>query len=111
MDPSALYQLTSQIPAGKVTTYQLLVTALGFPRHARQAGQILKRNPTPVTVPCHRVIASNGKLSGYVGEMNSSKKIDLLVAEGVTPIAKGYLTRGEMREYVWTPPSAESQKN
>jgi O-6-methylguanine DNA methyltransferase len=105
-----LYALVQQIPAGRVTTYQLLAQALGFPRSARYVGQLLKRNPTPLVVPCHRVIASNGKVSGYFGVVGGCEKINLLVEEGVTAIRKGSLTAGELRAYCWQPERAESAK-
>jgi O-6-methylguanine DNA methyltransferase len=98
-----LYTLVQKIPRGRVTTYQRLAVALGFPHHARWVGQLLKRNPTPLTVPCHRVIASNGKISGYFGVAESTRQRELLVSEGIEPLVKGYLTRKELVMYEWQP--------
>ncbi len=85
--PDEVYRLTAQIPRGKVSTYGAIAAALGS-RGARAVGQILKRNPTPITVPCHRVVKSDGSLGGYGGVMNSKDKIKLLRREGV-PVTNG----------------------
>ena len=74
------------IPAGQFTTYKELARALNS--SPRAVGQALKRNPTPVVVPCHRVVAADFSLGGYCGEMDSSKKIKLLEQEGLV-IANG----------------------
>jgi|TARA_B100001971_G_C18186952_1_gene536223 methylated-DNA-[protein]-cysteine S-methyltransferase len=80
---SQVLQLVSQIPKGKVTTYKLLGNKLNSKAY-RAIGQALKNNPNPVTVPCHRVIASDLSLGGYCGKMNNPKKIKLLKDEGIT---------------------------
>ena len=76
-----VYDLLLAIPEGRVTTYGELALAAGRPGGARAIGQILKRNPLAPTVPCHRVVASDGLLGGYTGGL--AKKIGLLKAEGV----------------------------
>ena len=80
-----VYHLTSQIPEGKVTTYQTIAHALHT--HAYQAvGQALKKNPFAPQVPCHRVIKSNGRLGGFAGQTKVKKikeKQLLLEKEGV----------------------------
>lgn len=54
-----------QIPYGKVVSYQQLAINMGRPTAARAVGQALGRNPIPIIIPCHRVIAANGKLRGF----------------------------------------------
>ena len=76
-----VYDLTSQIPYGRVSTYGALALALGDIRASRAVGRILNLNPTPVTVPCHRVVYSNGKIGGY--KEGVERKIDLLRKEGI----------------------------
>lgn len=60
----AVLRAASRIPRGQVTTYADLARAVGKPAAARAVGQAMKRNPVPVVIPCHRVVASNG-LGGY----------------------------------------------
>ena len=55
------------VPAGATITYGELARRIGC-RSAQAVGQALKRNPFAPEVPCHRVIAANGSLSGYFGE-------------------------------------------
>jgi methylated-DNA-[protein]-cysteine S-methyltransferase len=57
----------SQIPYGETRTYAWLAAQAGSPRAARAAGQAMAANPVPVIIPCHRVIASSGKLGGFAG--------------------------------------------
>lgn len=75
-----LYNLLSEIPKGRITTYQELAKKLdtkGF----RAVGQIVGRNPNAPQVPCHRVVRSNGGLGGYA--FGIDKKIEILRKEGV----------------------------
>ncbi len=54
-----------KIPLGQVRSYKWVASKAGRPGAARLVGQILKHNPFPLIVPCHRVINANGKLGGY----------------------------------------------
>src|SRR5919198_2195369 len=83
---SDVYDLLLKIPAGKVSTYGDLAKALGNPSASREIGRILGRNPNPITVPCHRVVMSDGKVGGYAH--GSDKKIKLLEEEGISFIGK-----------------------
>jgi methylated-DNA-[protein]-cysteine S-methyltransferase len=76
-----VYDMLLKIPAGKVTTYGDIAKAIGRPSSSRLIGQILHNNPTPVVVPCHRVVCSDGKIGGYA--FGSRKKRKLLEAEGL----------------------------
>lgn len=73
-------KLTCQIPKGKISTYKELALALGDEISARAVGTALNRNPTPVKIPCHRVIHSDGRIGGY--KLGVEKKIELLKKEG-----------------------------
>lgn len=55
------------IPYGRTTTYGTIATALGNPNSSRAVGAANGRNPIAIIVPCHRVVGSNGKLTGYAG--------------------------------------------
>ena len=78
-----VYTFTRQIPKGKVATYGQLARLAGNPRAARAVGMFMKKNPDAPHTPCHRVVSSNGKLTGYsVGNGISTKK-EMLLTEGV----------------------------
>ena len=76
-----VYKKLLQVPEGKVTTYSDLAKAVGLKNGQRVIGTIMKKNPFPIIVPCHRVVKSNGKIGGYVyGERVKSQ---ILVREGI----------------------------
>ena len=75
-----VWALTARIPAGKVTTYARIAQALGSKGY-RAVGNALNKNPYAPAVPCHRVVGSNGSLTGFAGGLD--KKERLLVEEGV----------------------------
>lgn len=70
-----------RIPFGRVKSYQELAQAAGG--NARAVGGACAANPLPILVPCHRVLASNGSLTGYIGGL--WRKRWLLEHEGVMP--------------------------
>ncbi|MEK7571799.1 MAG: MGMT family protein [Patescibacteria group bacterium] len=78
-----IYNLARQIPKGKVATYGQLAFLAGSPGAARSVGMCMKQNPDVPRTPCHRVVASNGKLTGYSAGGVSRKK-EMLLEEGVT---------------------------
>jgi methylated-DNA-[protein]-cysteine S-methyltransferase len=71
---------TARIPYGELTTYRVVAARAGSPRGSRAAGNALGSNPTPIVVPCHRVIHSTGGLGGYTGGLD--RKRFLLRLEG-----------------------------
>lgn len=74
-------QATRKIPRGTVWTYGQVARKVGNPRAARAVGQALARNPVPIIIPCHRVIASDGGLGGYGGGSGLDTKRWLLRLE------------------------------
>ena len=54
-----------EVPAGETTTYQEVARRIGSPRAARAVASACAANPVAVAVPCHRVLASDGSISGY----------------------------------------------
>jgi methylated-DNA-[protein]-cysteine S-methyltransferase len=79
----AVLQETLAIPYGKTRSYGEVAAAIGRPKASRAVGQAEKRNDVPLVVPCHRVIGSDGSLTGYGGKDNTDIKADLLVFEQV----------------------------
>ncbi len=75
--------VTSHIPWGEVWSYRRVAEAMGRPKASRPVGQALGRNPIPIVIPCHRVIASDGGLGGYCGTTGLDLKRWLLRHEGV----------------------------
>jgi len=76
-----IYKKLIQVPPGKITTYGELSRAIGFKNGQRVIGQIMKKNPFPVIIPCHRVVKSNGEVGGYAYGINIKKS--MLVKEGI----------------------------
>jgi len=74
--------VTCRIAPGEVWTYHRVAEALRRPRSSRPVGQALARNPVPIVIPCHRVIASDGALRGYSGGSGLKAKRWLLELEG-----------------------------
>ena len=63
----SVWQHLGEIPFGQTLSYQDLAKAIGKPRAVRAVGAANGRNPISIFVPCHRVIGSDGKLTGYGG--------------------------------------------
>ena len=72
---------TAKIPFGNVLSYAQVAAKAGSPRAYRAAGNALGSNRMPIVVPCHRVLASGGKIGGYTGGLE--RKEYLLHLEGV----------------------------
>ena len=79
-------QATARIPFGETRSYRDVAIAAGSPRAFRAAGGALGSNPIPIVVPCHRVLASGGKIGGYTGGLE--RKRVLLGIEGVPGVGQ-----------------------
>ncbi len=84
----AVWDTTRTIPFGVTRPYAWVADAAGDPHAVRAVGRALGRNPVPVVVPCHRVIAADGTIGGFTGGL--AMKRALLAFEGVA--AKGRQT-------------------
>jgi methylated-DNA-[protein]-cysteine S-methyltransferase len=73
-----------EIPYGETRTYGEQSRRLGLAHGARAIGSANARNPLPVVIPCHRLVGSTGKLTGYAGGLE--RKAQLLRLEGALPI-------------------------
>jgi len=70
-----VYKVVLKIPLGEVRTYKWVAARAGRPRAYRAVGLVLKNNPYPLIIPCHRVIESSGKLGGYAWGRKAKEKI------------------------------------
>jgi methylated-DNA-[protein]-cysteine S-methyltransferase len=77
-----VYAATRSIPPGTTATYGEIARTIGLPDGARDVGAALSRNPFPIVVPCHRVIAANGALTGFSAAGGLATKRRMLELEG-----------------------------
>lgn len=77
----AVLQETCAIPYGETRSYGEVAAAIGKPKASRAVGQAEKSNYVPLVVPCHRVIGSDGSLTGYGGKDNIDLKAKILAFE------------------------------
>jgi methylated-DNA-[protein]-cysteine S-methyltransferase len=82
----AVHAATREIAPGSTRSYGQIARAIGRPDGARDVGAALSRNPFPVIVPCHRVVAANGALTGFSAPGGLATKRRMLELEG----APGY---------------------
>jgi methylated-DNA-[protein]-cysteine S-methyltransferase len=77
-----VYDIARRIPPGKTLTYGDIAKKLGGVELARDVGQALGRNPCPIVVPCHRVLAAGNKPGGFSARGGVSTKLKMLAIEG-----------------------------
>jgi methylated-DNA-[protein]-cysteine S-methyltransferase len=77
-----VYVAARSIPAGRTKTYGEIARLIGEPSAAREVGAALGRNPFAIIVPCHRVLAANGKAGGFSAAQGVKTKLELLNIEG-----------------------------
>jgi methylated-DNA-[protein]-cysteine S-methyltransferase len=82
----AVYAATREIRPGTTQSYGEVARSIGYPDGARDVGAALARNPFPIIVPCHRVVAANGALTGFSAPGGLATKRRMLQLEG----APGY---------------------
>lgn len=87
-----VYQAARQVPFGRTVTYGQLAMRLDSPGAARAVGQALGRNPFAIIVPCHRVLAANGKLGGFTAHGGTTTKQRLLAIERGSEVLSGNLS-------------------
>lgn len=76
-----VWRALCKIPFGQTASYRDISGEIGMPKGARAVGQANKRNPLPLFIPCHRVIASDGTIGGYSCGIGIKKA--LLEHEGI----------------------------
>jgi methylated-DNA-[protein]-cysteine S-methyltransferase len=77
-----VYDVARTIPPGATLSYGEIAARLGDPGSARAVGQALGRNPFPIVVPCHRVLAAGGRTGGFSARGGTKTKLTLLAIEG-----------------------------
>jgi methylated-DNA-[protein]-cysteine S-methyltransferase len=77
-----VYDIARTIPPGKTMTYGDIARRLGGVELSRDVGQALGRNPCPIVVPCHRVLAAGGKPGGFSANGGVMTKLKMLAIEG-----------------------------
>jgi O-6-methylguanine DNA methyltransferase len=76
-----VYKATLAIPKGEVRSYKWVAGTIGNPRSCRAVGNALNKNPYAPTVPCHRVIKSDGSVGGFALGLKMKRR--LLKREGI----------------------------
>ena len=77
-----VYDIARTIPPGKTMTYGDIAKKLGGVELSRDVGQALGRNPCPIVVPCHRVLAAGNKPGGFSANGGVVTKLKMLTIEG-----------------------------
>ncbi len=77
----AVWSSLQAIPYGELRSYRDIANTLGKPKAVRAVGAANGRNPLPIVVPCHRVVGSNGSLTGFAGGLACKRQ--LLALEGI----------------------------
>ena len=94
-----VFNIVSQIPPGRVTTYGHIAVLAGWPSHSRMVGRTLRYTPGAEQLPCHRVVNKAGRTApGW------SRQRPLLEEEGVTFKANGHV---DMDRHLWNPSDFE----
>ena len=79
-----VYEVARTIRRGETLSYGAIAARLSSPEMARDVGQALGQNPFPLIVPCHRVLAADGKLGGFSAYGGVATKLRLLAIEGAS---------------------------
>jgi methylated-DNA-[protein]-cysteine S-methyltransferase len=79
-----VYEAARRIASGTILTYGELAANAGSPMGARAVGQAMAKNPVPIVVPCHRVIAASGRPGGFSSFGGLDTKAHLLAIEGAS---------------------------
>lgn len=85
----AVWHALASIPFGELRSYRDIAREIGRPKAVRAVGAANGRNPLPIVVPCHRVIGSDGSLTGFAGGLEAKRT--LLKLEGSAPAESGRL--------------------
>lgn len=84
-----VYEAVKLIPKGYVTTYGQIAKFIGYPLYSRQVGWALHKNPTPIKIPCHRVVFADGSLSTAFAFGGANRQFELLKSENVEFLSNG----------------------
>lgn len=95
-----VYKILGFIPKGKVLTYARLAELAGMPKGARAVGNVLHKNPDAPRVPCHRVVASDGRMGSNYALGGPAEQFKRLKEEGVVMIGD----KVDLEKSLWHPP-------
>jgi O-6-methylguanine DNA methyltransferase len=93
-----VYKTVASIPKGRVATYGQIARLVGKPTGARAVGCFMRTNPDAPHTPCHRVVAWNGKLTGYSAGGGLVQKKMMLENEGVQVLRNTV----DLKKYLWS---------
>lgn len=79
----AVWQAIFEVPFGELSTYGNLAKRIENPKASRAIGGATGKNPIPIVIPCHRIVGSNGALTGFSAPGGLSTKVKLLQLEGI----------------------------
>jgi methylated-DNA-[protein]-cysteine S-methyltransferase len=71
----SVWKAVSRIPHGQTSSYGKIARQIGKPKACRAVGLANKRNPVPIVIPCHRIIGSDGSMTGYSGGILLKEKL------------------------------------
>jgi methylated-DNA-[protein]-cysteine S-methyltransferase len=71
----SVWEALKKIPYGELASYGEIATAIGNPKAVRAVGGANARNPIPIIIPCHRVIGSDGSLTGFGGGLTTKQRL------------------------------------
>ena len=94
-----IYDVVKRIPKGKVASYGTVAAMAGNPRWARVVGYALHSNPEPITIPCHRVVTKDGRVSVAFAFGGENMQRLLLNEEGIEFLDNGNI---DMNKYEWS---------
>lgn len=72
---TAVWEALKEIPYGETRSYGQIAAAIGNPKASRAVGMACNRNPIWIVIPCHRVVGSTGKLTGYEGGLDMKRAL------------------------------------
>ncbi|QDV67942.1 Methylated-DNA--protein-cysteine methyltransferase, constitutive [Rosistilla carotiformis] len=89
-----VYHACRKVPAGQIISYKELACRAGRPAASRAVGQAMARNRIPIVIPCHRIVGSNGRLTGFSADGGIETKRWLLDRERGDTLFPNSVTRG-----------------
>ena len=93
----SVWRALAGIPYGQTRTYRQIAEASGSPRACRAVGMACNKNPLMIVIPCHRVVGSDGSLTGYAGGLELKKhllELERRVTESANETAGGPVFSG-----------------